>query len=328
MGTSRQLLMLRKYLKASTPAASKARPIVFIAITACALLILSSLTGIRFVVAPVIWLGVAALFAISLIYGLSGRSQPISEMAFFGALWICLTAVGVMFTYLAATLQYPLFDSAFSKLDRSLGFDWLAWYHYVESSKFLNLALALAYATGLLQILGAIFYFAHTKRFDRNSELWWVAIISLLLTSLVSGIVPAMGTFHHHNIGLERAIHLSDLVALRDASRTVFKVHEMQGIITLPSYHTVLAIIFMYAFRGIPIWFFVSAVLNILMLISTPSHGGHYLVDMIAGAAVAVVTIIFVRTLLGDSASPFPVASPRLLTEHAIPPSHLSSKIS
>ena len=311
MPPSNHLNSFRSNFALSAAIASKAGPIIFVLIASGVLAICCLVTGIRFIIAPTIWLGVAVLFSVSFIYARGARSLPISEMAYFGALWVCLTAVGVMFTYLAATLQYPLFDTQFSKLDGAVGFEWLVWYQYIESNRVINLALGLAYATGVLQIIGAIFYFAHTKRSDRNRELWWVAIISLLLTAGVSGILPAMGTFHYHNIGLERAVHLSDLLALRDGSKTTFHIQQMQGIITLPSYHTVLAIVFIYVFRGIPIWFFVSMVLNILMLISTPSHGGHYLVDMIAGAAVAFVTIFLVRQLkrLSDShVKPFSTA--------------------
>ena len=37
--------------------------------------------------------------------------------------------------------------------------------------------------------------------------------------------------------------------------------------------------------------------LNVLMILSIPSEGGHYLVDVIAGIIVAVVSILLGRRL-------------------------------
>jgi membrane-associated phospholipid phosphatase len=40
------------------------------------------------------------------------------------------------------------------------------------------------------------------------------------------------------------------------------------------------------------------------MIASTPTHGGHYLVDVVAGAVLAVVTIMLVKRLrLRDSSA-------------------------
>ena len=66
-----------------------------------------------------------------------------------------------------------------------------------------------------------------------------------------------------------------------------------------------------YAFRrtGILGWFI--AVWNGLMLLTIPFCGGHYLVDMFAGAAVMAVTTFGARTALrigerhGDAPSMF-----------------------
>jgi hypothetical protein len=61
----------------------------------------------------------------------------------------------------------------------------------------------------------------------------------------------------------------------------------MQGIVAMPSYHTVLAVLFTYAFRGTGLLGYGIAVLNVAMLFSIPPVGGHYLVDVLAGAMLA-----------------------------------------
>jgi membrane-associated phospholipid phosphatase len=44
-------------------------------------------------------------------------------------------------------------------------------------------------------------------------------------------------------------------------------------------------------------------VLNTLMVISTPSHGGHYVVDVVAGIAVGVLAVWISRKVFARTAS-------------------------
>jgi membrane-associated phospholipid phosphatase len=65
----------------------------------------------------------------------------------------------------------------------------------------------------------------------------------------------------------------------------------MNGIVQMPSYHTVLVVLFTYAFRGTGLIGYVIAALNIFMLLAIPPVGGHYLVDVLAGGALALGAI-------------------------------------
>ena len=84
------------------------------------------------------------------------------------------------------------------------------------------------------------------------------------------------------------------------------RIGEMQGIVTFPSYHTVLGVLFPYMFRRHR-WFLPVLVLNVLLIGSVPTEGAHYVVDAIAGVIIAVVALAVAQWLLGrcvaDSAS-------------------------
>jgi len=60
-------------------------------------------------------------------------------------------------------------------------------------------------------------------------------------------------------------------------------------LVTFPSFHTATAMLLLLAFRGVPYMRWVSLALNGLMLIAIPIEGSHYLVDVIAGIAVALL---------------------------------------
>jgi membrane-associated phospholipid phosphatase len=65
----------------------------------------------------------------------------------------------------------------------------------------------------------------------------------------------------------------------------------MTGVICFPSFHTTMALASIYAFRRTGIIGICVAGINSAMLFAIPFVGGHYLVDMIAGAGVALVSI-------------------------------------
>lgn len=245
-------------------------------------------------IAPVVY-GTLILISISIIYRLSGRSKPLSEMSYYAALWVLLTAVGGVFTYIFATLNRPLLDVEFAKIDLAMGFHWLRFYAFVQSHHLVGTLLTIAYYSSLVQIFFSIIFLSHIGRDDRNDELWWTSLIALVLTSVLSGLFPAGGTLFYYSIGLDNAVHLPHFLALRDGRLTELVLGDLKGIVTFPSYHTVMALLLIYVYRKLPIFPWIVA-LNILMLISTPINGGHYLVDMIGGAAVAALSIVLTKS--------------------------------
>ncbi|BAL26406.1 hypothetical protein AZKH_4126 [Azoarcus sp. KH32C] len=242
----------------------------------------------------------AVLLAMWAFYGISGRSRRLSEMGYYGALWISFSAIGAILTYLAAYMRAPLYDTQFSELDRAIGFSWLAWFELTRANIVLDTLLRLAYHSLIVQILVSIILFAHAERTSRNRELFWTAVIALVITSALSDVFPAAGTFYHFNIELARAVHLPHLLNLLAGTQAGFSFDDMQGIVTFPSYHAAMAIIFMYVHRGQRVLFPLITALNALMLLSTPTHGGHYLVDIIAGCIVALVSIALLRYAVND----------------------------
>lgn len=237
--------------------------------------------------------GIFALAIISLTYGLSGRSRAISDMAYFGVLWIGFTITGTLATYIAATQRNPLLDASLNRLDESLNFDWLYLYKLVSSMPDLNTVLMVAYVSLFPQIILSVFYFCIVGTIKKNYELWWAAVVALSVTTLLSGLFPAAGTFEHFGVALDKAVHLRHFYELRDGKVLNFDIRDMQGIITFPSFHVVLAILLMNIFRGTRIFAF-AILINLLMLISTPFYGGHYLIDMLAGCLIALFSIFIV----------------------------------
>jgi hypothetical protein len=252
--------------------------------------------GIAFVGWMRLGLMLAALLAIGFRYRQAGRDRRLSDAGNYAALWIAFSIAGVIFTYLAATLSMPLRDAEFVAQDAAMRFDWRQWYAFVGAHRAIELPLFVAYATFLPQIVGSIPYFAHTRQTNRNAELIWIAMISLILTTMVSAILPAVGPYVHFS-GHQTA-DIVVLMSLRAGGPHNFAFSDLYGIITFPSFHTVMAIVFVYVHRPPSRSFVPVAILNAMMLLAIPSEGHHYLVDMVSGAAVAGLSIAVVSAAM------------------------------
>ncbi len=232
------------------------------------------------------------LLALGFFYASIRRNAQIADMALWGALVVAFSFAAAIFTYLAATLGLPLVDDDLARIDAGLGFSWPAWFQFVNSNRLLKGFFVVVYAILLPECAASTIYFAHRRRIDRTAEFLCGALISILITGVMSGIFPAAGAFVHFGVpGPAEATYLPHLLALRSGTASSFSVYDMQGIISMPSYHMVLAVLLLYVYRGMGRVFGLVSVLNGLMLLSLPSEGGHYLIDVIAGGGIAALTI-------------------------------------
>jgi hypothetical protein len=219
-----------------------------------------------------------------------GRANMLEAVAWF----FSFVVTAAVLSYLAASCALPLQDLTMERLDRAIGFDWSAWRDTLLERPTLNRLLVVVYNSLLSQFLLAIIYFCKRDRFARIEELLLLMCATLVPTVLISAIWPTLGPFATHGGGNDGVVQ--DLLAMRANGPWHFSLLAMKGIIQMPSYHTALAVLFTYAFRGTGLLGSVIAALNTVMLLSIPPIGGHYLVDMLAGGALAIIAIAIWRT--------------------------------
>ena len=126
---------------------------------------------------------------------------------------------------------------------------------------------------------------------DRNSEFFWSFGIGLMLTCAIFTFAPALGKVGH------LGDYIATLTTIRSGMWAVLDYSRAEGIITFPSFHATLAILFVYAVRRHRWALAVFVPLNALLIAATPTVGGHYLVDLPAGVIVAVASIAITRAL-------------------------------
>jgi hypothetical protein len=239
--------------------------------------------------------GVAVFAALGFLISYTGRMLQVGEAAQYCALWFAFAVSLVIYSYVVATLRMPLWDARFDRADVALGFNWSAGYDWIMSSSWLTRwTLEHAYNSMMLQVFASIGFFAIIGRSDRNRELLWIGMVSIIISVTLSGPFPALGPFGKDGMPQWSAV----LVTIRDGSVTQFTIDRLQGIVAFPSCHALMALLLMYVHRPPMKTFVPVAIVNTLMLIATPFAGHHYLVDMIAGAAVLAISIPVVNAAM------------------------------
>ena len=230
-----------------------------------------------------------AFFGIVAIFSTVFSNRVMVELATYYGLWASFPFFGVRLNYLAATLDFPLQDALFARADQAIGFDWLTWASIAWSHPTFINVLIVAYRSNIYQPLLLVVLFAVWGPRGRNRELLTATIFACLITVAISAVLPSFGPNRAYGIHSEWD---SVLLALR--AGTHLPLHYV-GIVTFPSFHASMAVLFAAAMRGNVYRFAAASLVNGLMLIATVPIGYHYLVDLIAGCVIAVGALYAAR---------------------------------
>lgn len=219
---------------------------------------------------------------------------------------ICATAMLGILSYLSAGLNFPLVDETLIAADRALGFNWRDYLAFVNDRPTLARLYTAAYFTSgpqIMVVIGLLFCTKHTLEIQN----FLIAFMSAaLITIFFAALFPAFGGYVHYDIDVP-----SQFPNLRPAAA---RVHELpmqmmrggtmqtlafplEGIVTFPSFHSALAVILTYTCRPVRWLFWVALPLNITVLLSTPTDGGHYLSDILSGVAAAAAAIYIAQRI-------------------------------
>ncbi len=219
-----------------------------------------------------------------------GRVPKATEVLFYLNVYYIFVIFSIQLTYHCIAVGYPFQDRALSHADAAIGFDWMSWAHFLIARPLLLKVTNWSYSSYAWQPLVIIPLLAILKPRKGNSELFLSLLVAMAVTLIITTFVPAIGPadalgFRPAPAPVIRALHTSP------TAQTL----KYMGVVTFPSFHTIMAILFAFACRGIRFLFPAAVCLNVLMLISVPHSGDHYLVDMIAGATVALTAISVVK---------------------------------
>jgi hypothetical protein len=207
-----------------------------------------------------------------------------AEILLYVGLWLIFPWFATRLTYLGIALGMPVQDQLFLRADSVLGLNWQAWFYFLKSHTAITRGLMLIYETTFFQPIIAVPLLAIIGPLGRNQQFIVAMCTALFLTVVICALVPAYGPMTDFGI----TDYLRRIVD--DLQNGHHQQIYVSGIICFPSFHTVMAILFTWVHRGMQT-FWPVALINGAMLISIPTIGNHYFVDVLGGAIVALVAI-------------------------------------
>ncbi len=258
-----------------------------------------------------LWAGAALLlgFYTRAVFPRALRLQAFVEAVFIS---VVLGVSLACLSYVGAAADLPLRDSDMIWVDRHLGFDWLSVMSSLDHASRLLGVLNGAYATFTAQLVGAAFVLVIAGKMRELDRFFIIFVCASISAEALSVLVPTLGpiwTLADHarfaNLPTLGRTTAEIVVALRDKTLGTIDFEAVNGIISFPSMHAAVAIIVPYVLRWNSWIFWPIAILDGVMLASAVPSGNHYLADVIAGIAVAILAIACGRPIQASLARLF-----------------------
>ncbi|WP_169835030.1 phosphatase PAP2 family protein [Pandoraea oxalativorans] len=213
-----------------------------------------------------------------------------------GILWItslaAFTCGATVLQYLSVSLGAPDISDVLISVDETFGIHWPLIYSAIHSNGALEMALGAAYDSLFLQMVLLPFVLIIAGKVEHYAEFVVQFMIAALIVVIIATPFPAESAFTHYHVSdVGATASVSDFSDFRSGRMRELSFGTMQGLVSFPSFHAVLAVLIPYAARRLKLLFLLFLPLNALMLASTPARGGHYLTDVVGGLAVALVSI-------------------------------------
>lgn len=254
----------------------------------------------------------AFLFPVAQFYRQTQRSARIADTLCSCAIFILFTNSGLMLNHALLSFKADLIDRHLFAIDHIIGFDWKIFTESFAEFTLLNRLLPAVYNSSIPQIVFVILLLGFTGTTKRLHHFLLVGIFASLASIGIWSIVPSFGPSayiqlsSHIDAQLGRVFdaHMGQLLLdLHANGPSIISAKNQLGLIAFPSMHTVMALMSVWHTRGTPaLWGLLP--LNLLMIPAILIHGGHHLIDMVAGMILFAVCYGFVSALLSkrDSA--------------------------
>ena len=223
------------------------------------------------------------------------------------ALIIVMAVVLVGIQYPLAAVSGPLVDAELVRADRAIGFDWLTFARLFRDPVALAI-LKWAYLSMSWQAAFVLAFLAWHGKTTRSWKFVTATFILFLAATLPFFMFPADGRFVLCGLRPADIPVVSNfcdyapiLHQLREGTLRVIEPSMAVGMVTFPSAHTAAGLLLTWAvwpYRWLR-WPF--AMLNAALAVGAIVVGSHYLVDIIAGLAIGVVSIWLAGKLIAPA---------------------------
>lgn len=280
------------------------------------------------------WLLIAAVFSVTLIIaqhlGFHGYAERSAKLLLAASLMLVLagsayvrrfpmaatiaavfawklTVVATMplGNYVLSGLNLPLADTGLQRIDLVFGLDtvratqWLGRYEHISQGA------AFAYHHVIFLMYFGVAVLILRGDTARLRDTMTLTTVTLIVTNVLAGLVPAIGPFPLHGSIESVAGYLSGSLpttyvphfsGVRDGTlRFLGPGHTWDGLTTFPSYHTAFALCAGYALANTRYLAWPSMIFAGSVILATFPVGGHYAIDIAAGGAIFAGVLASIR---------------------------------
>jgi len=248
---------------------------------------------------------ILAMFSIfmvaSLFYRYIRKDVSVSGMLFgLGFLFALGSSLNII-NYMGLTVLGPRIDDILATADRAMGVDWPALMLFMSRHNRLNFVLLVAYHYSIWQTAALIVVLGWKDRAGTIERLCLSLAICGLLTVGIWTAFPSFGAITVYGLPATVAAKLPISVDLNYAHELLklwvngpelISPQSVRGLVGFPSFHTAESVIATWYARRSKFLFYPFLIFNALAILSTPIQGGHHVVDVIGGFAVAALAIL------------------------------------
>lgn len=287
-----------------SPFAADAAPIYLFLVLACALMPLAlAATGLQIAVDE--FGMVAGIFLFALWFAWCLRGRGLERIATALEAWILFYTVSIvlcLMTFVAGTSGRAYFDAPLAHADHILlpGFDWpSAMLSFSGSGLPVQMANRVYESIGWQpQALIVTLALLSAHRRIWHFVLSWITTLCFVVA--IFALYPVVGAYQHFGITAADVPAMLNstpwnqpalLEGLRNGTLGRISLVTLDGIVNYPSFHAGAAVLLAYGFWQIRIMRWPFAILNMLMFAAAVPIGGHYVIDLIAGAITAMAGI-------------------------------------
>jgi len=213
---------------------------------------------------------------------------------------------GLLLSYATTVVGLPYRDTQLLGVDQWLGFDRTSYVTLLTNQPWKVGVCNFVYLSMLPQLAVVSFVLIFTSRTERLQ--WFVAAygLALIVTIAIFIFVPAVGAFVYYDLKPGQYATLPvdvytparTLDALRSGAMKTISLGNLEGLISFPSFHTIAAILYIWALWPVRTLRWIAIPLNVALISTTPICGAHYIVDVIAGLCIAPATVILSRLVV------------------------------
>ncbi|WP_150522807.1 phosphatase PAP2 family protein [Roseibium sediminis] len=251
----------------------------------------------------------ALMIGLGLFYRLVRGNERIAVTCLAAAIYILFSIGASVLNYLLLPVGDRATDLELVQIDSMLGFNWPDYVRWFIGYPWLAQVFGLVYASAISQIALVIFCLGISVQKTELYRFLCCGLIGVLASMAIWYVAPSFGTSVVYDIDALGLTSFTLVVgadygeALRQQAQfgiEVLSPDNVLGLIAFPSVHILLAGMCTVYSRTLKRIFPVLLVLNMAVIPATILHGGHHLIDILAGVALFAISYFVARILVRD----------------------------